>query len=335
MRRHPKRVAFTLVELLVVIGIIAVLISVLLPVLGSARKTADAVKCASNLRQCYLALRLYVEENHGFIIPVRCGGGGLDASGDQPKAVATPLAKPFTLNGFIFGASSEIQGVQTQDAAWWMNFLAPYIARTSKGGSADNTSLTSGAAKNAVFWCSSWQGYQQNLTGADTNRQATGYAMNYMLNASTTVPSLLSPSAICPFQGWCFANLKNTAGDNSPDPATTGKWYKINQVSRPAERAFLGDSYYYFLKAPTMPSPVVASEADLPGQAALAVNATVKPGQCTYDYYRHGAYPRSDGTTFDSKGGKIAYNILYFDGHVTKAVSRQEGIVSLRMRWPK
>jgi prepilin-type N-terminal cleavage/methylation domain-containing protein len=234
MRRQKK--AFTLVELLVVIGIIAVLVAILLPVLGYARKAAASVKCASNMRQCYLALRLYVEESKGYIIPVRCGGGGLSASGDQPQAVATALGKPFTLNGFSFGAGSEIAGVQTQDAAWWMNFLAPYLAKTAKGGSADNTSLTSGAAKNAVFWCAAWDGYQQNLPGADTNRQATGYAMNYMLNASTTVPNLLSASAICPFQGWCFANLKTAAGDNSPDPATTGKWYKINQVTRQAER---------------------------------------------------------------------------------------------------
>jgi prepilin-type processing-associated H-X9-DG protein len=335
MRRHPKRVAFTLVELLVVIGIIAVLISVLLPVLGSARKAAASVKCASNLRQCALALRLYIEENHGYIIPIRCGGGGLSASGDQPQAIATTLGKPFTLNGFSFGAASDIPGVQTHDAAWWMNFLAPYIAKTAKGGSADNTSLTSGAAKNAVFWCPSWEGYQENLPGSDVNRQATGFAMNYMLNASTTVPTLLSPSAICPFQGWCFANLKTTAGDNSPDPTTTGKWYKINQVTRQAERAFLGDSYYYFLKAPTMPSPAVASDSDLPGQPTLSVNGTVTAGQSTYDYYRHGSYPRANGATFESKGGKISYNILYFDGHVAKAVTRGEGIVSLRMRWPK
>jgi prepilin-type N-terminal cleavage/methylation domain-containing protein len=65
--------AFTLVELLVVIGIIAVLLAILLPALNRAQAQSMQVQCESNLRQDGLAMLAYADQNSGYLFPDTMG----------------------------------------------------------------------------------------------------------------------------------------------------------------------------------------------------------------------------------------------------------------------
>jgi len=89
MRKDQK--AFTLVELLVVIGIIAVLIGLLLPALAKARDSANTVKCSSNLRGIGQAIQQYLDENAGTFPPSNFPTGVQISNGVMTSPYPPPL----------------------------------------------------------------------------------------------------------------------------------------------------------------------------------------------------------------------------------------------------
>lgn len=78
--RRPGAGAFTLVELLVTIGVIALLIAILLPVLGRARREANRAYCLNNIRNMQLAQMQYCNDNGGYLVQAGLSHAGVGAS---------------------------------------------------------------------------------------------------------------------------------------------------------------------------------------------------------------------------------------------------------------
>src|SRR5690349_18802097 len=96
--KRPAR-GFTLVELLVVIGIIAVLIGIILPVLGKARESARRTECLSNLNEVYNAFRFYALDNRDQV-PLGYRSGTKQFN----SMIYSATAKRIVLFGWLYNA---------------------------------------------------------------------------------------------------------------------------------------------------------------------------------------------------------------------------------------
>lgn len=104
MPKSRRIKGFTLVELLVVIGIIALLVAILLPALSKAREQASTAKCASNLRQISMAILMYAADNKGKL-PLSAAGKG-DANYTQGWFWANELVRQGYVNA-VHGVDSK------------------------------------------------------------------------------------------------------------------------------------------------------------------------------------------------------------------------------------
>jgi len=239
---------FTLVELLVVIGIIALLISILLPSLNRARETANRVKCASNLRQIGQAIQLYSNENKGLYPRTFFDGTGALYTNTIAN-VGSQASDPFT------GTASGVGGTVGANNVTASLFL---LLRTQEIGSEVFTCPSSNAEKdsfeggsNTALNRSNFSNLTRNLSYSYANPFPTTSAIGngYKLNNSLT-PDFTVMADINPGNTVNGASTSNAGTVRTNSSASGMKDGNSNNHGQDGENVLYGDGHVEFQNNP-------------------------------------------------------------------------------------
>jgi prepilin-type N-terminal cleavage/methylation domain-containing protein/prepilin-type processing-associated H-X9-DG protein len=326
--RSGRQHAFTLVELLVVIGIIAILISVLLPVLGSARKASEKATCLAALNQIHNAFKMYQGDNKG-AWPVAVHywrqTGGSAANRDKryhdfiakyimgTQRVKDSSGKEYTDNNMNFNGTVSYEGTGG----------GKYATHGEFGTTDDPIWIGTLRDRKSILWgCPVW-----NKVG--TGGSQYDYASNngYTMNIFPMAPDDAGSN-------WGF-DMKKTAriadGLNTDAGGKwTGQYFKMTAWRRAADRALLFDGVHN-----------AAYWTDVnwnTDQPVTEQGVTFKPSDpsARLPKFTHYEFPMDWNRHAKPKPGQVrngdpALNMLFCDGHAA-TVSAREAYKAIRFR---
>ncbi len=292
-----RRLGFTLVELLVVIGIIALLISILLPALNSARKQADRVKCLAALQQIGNAYFMYANEHKGAWPATRHTFNGPASTSPLTGASIPAGFRDRRWQDFIgkyVSGNREINPIGTQNRTLELQYWSDEIRD----------------GNNLLWGCPTWSRAVVNTSGTTTINGIffNGYQMNkYPLAPNDLVAGVPPQRNTNLVQDLVASNLR-------------GKFFNQSQYKQAAERALVFEGIH--------PNEFATYTWPFQPEGTLAfpqgpTNSFAPPAFFTLDFNRHSKTPRGTKQTTPSM------NMLFCDGHAG-TVSAREGFRAIR-----